>query len=166
MVYKKTTGNKVKQEKTNTMKRLLVLTFALLGFIFTASANGNEKAVTVENRANHLSDQMIRELRLNNYQSNKIREINLDVVAKMMAVEAEFKGNQELIEQKCKAICAERDVKLENVLSTVQYNDYFGDRTYYSNFDKEFVASAGQTINNSNALANTTTANTASNTIN
>ncbi|NDK55525.1 hypothetical protein [Pontibacter fetidus] len=135
------------------MKRLLVLTFALLGFIFTASANGNEKAVTVENRANHLSDQMIRELRLNNYQSNKIREINLDVVAKMMAVEAEFKGNQELIDQKCKAICSVRDEKLENVLSTAQYSNYFGSRKVYSKYDKEFVASAGQEIDNTKSLA-------------
>ena len=138
------------------MKRLLITTLASLSIILSAAANGNEKSITVESRANNLSDQMIRELRLNNYQSNKIREINLDVVAKMMAVEAEFKGNQELIEQKCKAICAERDVKLENVLSTVQYNDYFGDRTYYSKYDKEFVAKAGQPVND-NAIASVPT---------
>ena len=138
------------------MKKLLISTCCCLGLIFSASANGNEKSVSVESRANHLSDQMIRELRLNNYQSNKIREINMEVVAKMMAVEAEFKGNQELIEQKCKAICAERDVKLENVLSTVQYSDYFGDRNYYSKYDKEFVAKAGQTVEENKSLANAT----------
>jgi hypothetical protein len=136
------------------MKKLLISTCCCLGLIFSASANGNEKSVTVESRANHLSDQMIRELRLNNYQSNKIREINLDVVSKMMAVETEYKGNKELVEQKCKAICAERDVKLENVLSTVQYSDYFGDRKYYSNYDKEFVAKAGNTVNQNKTLAN------------
>lgn len=137
------------------MKRLLVTFCACLGLIFTAAANENEKSITVESRANNLSDQMIRELRLNNYQSNKVREINLDVVAKMMAVEAQYAGNQELIDQKCKAICAERDVKLENVLSTVQYNDYFGDRKYYSNYDKEFVAKGGQPADNSIASATT-----------
>jgi hypothetical protein len=136
------------------MKKLLISTCCCLGLIFSASANGNEKSVTVESRANHLSDQMIRELRLNNYQSNKIREINLDVVSKMMAVETEYKGNKELVEQKCKAICAERDVKLENVLSTVQYSDYFGDRKYYSNYDKEFVAKAGNTVDQNKTLAN------------
>jgi hypothetical protein len=146
------------------MKRLLVITFALLGFIFTASANGNEKSLTVENRANHLSDQMIRELRLNNYQSNKIREINLDVVAKMMAVETEFKGNQELIDQKCKSICAVRDEKLENVLSTAQYSNYFGARKVYSKYDKEFVASAGQQVDN--RIASSTTADTEVSTVN
>ncbi|MBB6610447.1 hypothetical protein H7F15_05310 [Pontibacter sp. Tf4] len=135
------------------MKRLLVTTCACLGLIFSAAANGNEKSITVESRAQNLSDQMIRELRLNNYQSNKVRAINMDVIAKMMAVEAEFAGNQELIDQKCKAICAERDVKLEDVLSTVQYNDYFGDRTYYSKFDKEFVAKGGQPVNNTIASA-------------
>jgi len=139
------------------MKRLLVTTFACLGLIFTAAANGNEKAVTVESRANNLSDQMIRELRLNNYQSNKIREINKDVVAKMAAVEAEFAGNQEVIDKKCKAICAERDTKLENVLSTVQYNDYYGDRNNYSKYDKEFVAKGGQ-LANDNSIASTTPA--------
>ncbi|MBC5773623.1 hypothetical protein H8S95_06075 [Pontibacter sp. KCTC 32443] len=138
------------------MKRLLVSTFACLSIIFSAAANGNEKSLTVENRANNLSDQMIRELRLNNYQSNKLREINLEVVAKMMAVEAEFKGNQELIDQKCKAICSERDEKLENVLSTVQYNNYFGDRKVYSKYDKDFVASAGQASESTKALASTT----------
>ncbi|NEM99005.1 hypothetical protein [Pontibacter burrus] len=137
------------------MKSLLVTLCACLGLIFTAAADGNEKSITVENRANNLSDQMIRELRLNNYQSNKVREINLDVVAKMMAVETQYAGNQELIDQKCKAICAERDVKLENVLSTVQYNDYFGDRKYYSNYDKEFVAKGGQPADNSIASATT-----------
>ena len=138
------------------MKRLLVTFCACLGLVFTCAANGNEKSLTVENRANHLSDQMIRELRLNNYQSNKIREINLDVVAKMMAVEAEFKGNQEVIEQKCKAICAVRDEKLENVLSTAQYSNYFGARKVYSKYDKEFVASAGQSIDNTKSIASST----------
>ncbi|MBJ6119668.1 hypothetical protein JAO76_15785 [Pontibacter sp. BT310] len=148
------------------MKRLLITTLASLSIVLSAAANGNERSITVESRATNLSDQMIRELRLNNYQANKVREINMDVVAKMMAVEAEFKGNQELIEQKCKSICSERDVKLENVLSTVQYNDYFGDRPNYTKFDKEFVAGAGQTTDNAKSLANNTTTNTDSNTIN
>ena len=134
------------------MKRFLVTTFACLGLIFSAAANGNEKSLTVESRANNLSDQMIRELRLNNYQSNKVREINMDVVAQMMAVESEYAGNQELIDQKCKAICGERDEKLENVLSTVQYSNYFGSRKVYTKYDKEFVAKAGQPTNNSVAV--------------
>lgn len=129
------------------MKRFFVITFACLGLIFSAAANGNEKSLTVESRANNLSDQMIRDLRLNNFQSNKIRQINMDVVAQMVAVETEFKGNQELIEQKCKSICAQRDEKLENILSTVQYSNYYGDRKMYTKFDKEFVASAGQSVN-------------------
>ena len=134
------------------MKRLLVTTFACLGLIFSAAANGNEKSLTVESRANNLSDQMIRELRLNNYQSNKVREINMDVVAQMMAVEAEYAGNQELIDQKCKSICSQRDEKLENVLSTVQYSNYFGSRKVYTKYDKEFVAKAGQPENKSVAI--------------
>ncbi|HEY4652719.1 MAG TPA: hypothetical protein VIG72_14975 [Pontibacter sp.] len=145
------------------MKRFLVTTLACLSLIFTAAANGNERAFTAESRANHLSDQMIRNLRLNNYQSNKVREINLDVVAKMMAVENEFAGNEQLIEQKCKAISAERDVKLENVLSTVQYNNYFGSRKQYSSSDKEFVAKAAQPV--SDQAVATTAAETAAETL-
>lgn len=98
----------------------------------------------VEKRANNLSDQMIRELRLNNYQANKIRQINLDVTSQIAAVEDQFKGNQQLIEEKCKAIMAARDVAFEDVLSTVQYNDYFGDRKVYDKSDKEYLASLSQ----------------------
>ena len=98
----------------------------------------------VEKRANNLSDQMIRELRLNNYQANKIRQINMDVTAQIAEVEEQFKGNQQLIEEKCKAVLAARDVAFEDVLSTVQYNDYFGDRKVYDKFDKQYLASLSQ----------------------
>ncbi|MDX5482325.1 MAG: hypothetical protein LPK07_11650, partial [Hymenobacteraceae bacterium] len=94
--------------------------------------------MVAEKRANHLSDKMIRELGLNNYQSRKLREINQEVVAQKMAVEQEFAGNQALIDQKCKEICEVRDRELENVLSTKQYNTYFGDRKDYNQTELEF----------------------------
>jgi hypothetical protein len=136
------------------MKKLLVMTCIMFGVAFAAAAHGEDnktetkaktaveskKAVVVEQRANNLSDQMIRDLRLNNYQSNKLRQVNLDMIAKINAVEKEFAGNQEAIDQKCKSISAERDQQLERVLSTVQYNNYFGSRKAYNKVDKEFVA--------------------------
>ncbi|WP_242918122.1 hypothetical protein [Pontibacter liquoris] len=107
----------------------------------TASTVENKAGVVVEKRAATLSDKMVRELGLNNYQSRKVRELNKDVVAKKMAIEQQFAGNQALIDQKCKEVCATRDLALENVLSTEQYNDYFGDRKAYDQTEKEFMAS-------------------------
>ncbi|TXK47583.1 hypothetical protein FVR03_09330 [Pontibacter qinzhouensis] len=119
------------------MKNLIVLTFLVIGIVFGAAATGNN---LVEQRANNLTDKMIRELRLNNYQSNKVREINLDKATKMLAAEKEFAGNQEMLDQKYKAISAERDRELERVLSTVQYNSYFGSRNVLTKFDQQFMA--------------------------
>lgn len=122
------------------MKKLLVMTFMVFGIVYGATATGNVSLIA-EKRANHLSDQMIKELRLNNYQANKIREINLDVAAQITEIEQNFAGNQELIEKECKAVLTARDLEFEDVLSTVQYNDYFGDRKMYSKADREFMAS-------------------------
>lgn len=115
------------------------MTCMVLGIAFGATATGNSSMIA-EKRANHLSDQMIRELRLNNYQANKIRAINMDVAAQLTEIELNFEGNAQLIEEKCKEVLAARDLEFEDVLSTVQYNDYFGDRKMYSKVDKEFVA--------------------------
>ncbi len=158
------------------MKKVIVLICLTLGVGFSASANGDKTTTSgdnavdkkvkmvVEKRATNLSDQMIRELRLNNYQSSKIRAINLDKVNKMQAVETAFAGNQQLIDEKCKAICAERDRELESVLSTVQYNKYFGSRKAFTQFDKEYVASLSNQNNTASEIAtagNATQNNTA-----
>lgn len=149
------------------MKKLVVMTCMMFGYVYVANANGDVKtpdskissaveskvAALVEKRAENLSDKMVRELRLNNYQSRKVRAINIEVVAKKVAVEKEFADNQEMINQKCKAICATRDVALENVLSTEQYNDYFGSRKVYDQTEKDFMAA--QTANTVDADAYT-----------
>ena len=146
------------------MKKLLAMACMVLGCAGAVNASGGTKATTkrtnkldkktmvvAEKRATHLSDKMIVDLGLNNYQSRKIREINNEVVAQKMAVEAEFAGNQELIDQKCKEICSVRDAKLESILSTRQYNEYFGDRKVYNQTEKEFMASLGQPAGNQTA---------------
>lgn len=160
------------------MKKLLAMACMVLGCAGAASASGGTKTtakkmnkldkktmVVAEKRANHLSDKMIVELGLNNYQSRKIREINNEVVSQKMAVEAEFAGNQKVIDQKCKEICSVRDIELESVLSTKQYNEYFGDRKIYNQTEKEFMASLDQQNDNQTASvdeaapANTVTLN-------
>lgn len=142
------------------MKKLMAMVCMVFGCAFAANANGGPKAtekkvtkvekkvaVVAEQRANHLSDMMIQDLGLNNYQSRKLREINKDVVTQKMAVEAEFAGNQAVIDQKCKEICNVRDSKLESVLSTKQYNEYFGDRKVYNQTEMDFMASLDQQNN-------------------
>ncbi len=122
----------------------------MFGCTFATKANGDRssKAVAAA-RAQNLSNQMIKELRLNNFQSKKVKEINLQVAEQITAIEQQFAGKQAKIDDLCKNIYAERDLYLEKVLSTVQYNDYFGDRKVYSAADKKFMA----TVNNQNTGA-------------
>lgn len=124
------------------MKKLLVMICMMFGCVFAGKASGDKssKKAVATARAKHMSDQMIRDLRLNNYQSRKVREINMQVAEQMTAIEQQYAGNPAMIEKLCKEACAERDIYLENVLSTVQYNSYFGDRKIYSAEDKKFVA--------------------------
>ncbi|WP_114781500.1 hypothetical protein [Botryobacter ruber] len=121
------------------MKKLMALSLLFFGLMFGSHATG--KNPLVEKRASNLSNRMIRGLRLNNYQSTKIREINSELAAKMLAVEEAYAGNQQMIDQKMKEIYAERDHALERVLSTAQYNSYYGNRKVYNQEDKEFMAS-------------------------
>lgn len=125
------------------MKKLLIMTLMVFGTVFGAYATNNNVAAIAEKRANHLTEQMIRELRLNNYQANKIRTINLDVAAQITQIETQYEGNEQLIAEKCQDVLTARDLEFEDVLSTRQYNDYFGDRKMYSKADREFMATLG-----------------------
>lgn len=145
------------------MKTLLVITSLILGITFSTVAQ--DTPIMAQERATNLSNQMIRDLALNNYQSRKIKEINLDKTTKMLAVEKKYAGNQAKIEELYKAICAERDRELENVLSTVQYNNYFGDRKHYNNLDKEFVANTEKAKDTNSAISTTALTNTKGNTV-
>ena len=133
------------------MKKLLVITLMVFGTVFGAFATGTNVEMIAEKRANNLTDQMIRELRLNNYQANKIRTINLDVAAQITQIEMQYEGNEQLIAEKCKDVLTARDLEFEDVLSTLQYNDYFGDRKMYSKADREFMANLD--VDNSQNLA-------------
>ncbi|GAA3930270.1 hypothetical protein [Hymenobacter algoricola] len=99
----------------------------------------------VQARAKRLSDQMARDLRLNGYQSTKLRAINEDKVAKMAAIERRNAGNAKLIDEQCGLVCKERDQELRAVLSTDQYSDYYDSRSDFYRFDKDFAARAVNT---------------------
>ena len=141
------------------MKKLMALSLMFFGLMFGSHAAG--KNPIVEKRASNLSNKMIRGLRLNNYQSTKIKEINSEVAAKMLAVEEAYAGNQQMIDQKLKEIYAERDHALERVLSTAQYNSYYGNRKVYNEEDKEFMATlknGGTTEQETESVASVNTA--------
>jgi len=93
----------------------------------------------VQTRAKRLSDQMARDLRLNGYQTAKLRAINEDKVAKMAAIEQKHAGNPRLIDEQCQGVCKERDQELRNVLSTAQYSAYYDSRSTFYKFDRDYA---------------------------
>jgi hypothetical protein len=111
----------------------------------TSERTSSKKAAIAKDRADHLSDQMITKLKLNNYQSNKIRQINLDKISKMMDIEEQYGSDPQMVESKCKGVCDQRDVELEDLLSTDQYTKYFGARRYFNKLDQVYAQNGGST---------------------
>lgn len=101
---------------------------------------------SVELRADRLSNQMVRDLRLNGYQAAKLRAINADKVAKMAAIERKNAGNPKLIDEECNGVCKERDQELQAVLSNDQYSSYFGSRSNYYKYDKDFASQSASIL--------------------
>ena len=100
----------------------------------------------VEARADHLSTQMVRDLRLNNYQATRLRAINSDKVAKLDALERQYARSPKQLEEQSKVVVRERDRELQAVLTTDQYTNYFDARQRYAQFDKNYAASASSAI--------------------
>jgi hypothetical protein len=100
----------------------------------------------VQTRAKRLSDQMVRDLRLNGYQANRLRAINEDKVAKMAAIEQKHAGNAKLIDEQCGLVCKERDRELQSVLSNDQYSAYYGSRSSFYKYDKDYAAQSANAI--------------------
>ena len=132
------------------MRKIFVMLCMMFGSTFASKASGVKsmdkasgekgKKALASTRAKELSNHMITGLQLNNYQSRKIQEINMQVAEQLTAVEQQYAGNQAEIDRHSKSIYAERDRMMENVLSTVQYNDYFGSREDYNALDKKIAA--------------------------
>ena len=110
-----------------------------------------KKSLSAVERANHLTDEMIRDLKLSNYQARELRKINQEKVNRMMAIEAAG-GDASNVDNECKGICKDRDKELENLLSTEQYMQYFSKRPIYYKMDKDF-ASGGFLNPKANATA-------------
>ncbi len=97
-------------------------------------------------RAESLSTQMTRDLRLNGYQAARLRAINADKTAKLEAAERQYANSPEQLDKQSKAIARERDTELQGVLSTDQYTDYFDARKRYAQADREYSRNASASI--------------------
>lgn len=158
------------------MKQLALTSFMSLGLVFGSAASGSTLAGTAagsktkrtsetrraENermeeqareRADQMTNAMIRDLQLNNYQAKKIREINLAKVREMMQLEAQYANEPELASEKCLGACNARDPELEEILSTEQYSKYFGWRNKYFNQDQSLAGKLSKTKAFSTAAA-------------
>lgn len=125
------------------MKKIIVMTCLAFVSAFSAIAQGNKETAT--ERATRLSDRMIQELRLNNFQANRLRAINQEKVNRMMEIEKKYAGNPALVDKNCRGVCKERDQELESFLSTDQYSMYYGARNKYYKYDKDFAEQIGAT---------------------
>ncbi|PSR52432.1 hypothetical protein AHMF7605_02275 [Adhaeribacter arboris] len=125
------------------MKKFWMMTFLLWASVFGVQAQRQDKTETIKERADRLSDQMIRELRLNNFQAKRLREINQEKVSKMVEIEQKYANNPSLAEKNCQGVCRERDKELENFLSLDQYGQYYGNRSEFYKYDKDFAKSLG-----------------------
>jgi hypothetical protein len=97
-------------------------------------------------RAEYLSDQMTRDLRLNGYQSARLRAINADKIGKLEVAERQYAKDPAQLDKQSKAIARERDQELQAVLSTDQYTDYFDARKRYAQADRNYARNASASI--------------------
>ena len=146
------------------MKKLMIMTCMVFSGAFAASAK-NSPEILAQERATNLSHEMIRDLGLNNYQSKKVSEINLDVAKRMLVIEKQFAGDQNKIDELCNLVCAERDAKLENILSTVQYKEYFGDRKNLVALDRKFMSEVADNARGGNGVTSSDAATSAARTV-
>jgi hypothetical protein len=135
--------------------------FLLLAATLTASAQQTTPATPMpqdktqqsprlnpatSDRAEYLSNQMARDLRLNGYQSARLRAINADKIGKLEAAERQYAKDPTQLDKQSKAIARERDTELQAVLSTDQYTDYFDARKRYAQADRNYARNASSAI--------------------
>jgi hypothetical protein len=122
------------------MKKIIIMSCLSFATAFSSIAQDNNRS---SERASRLSNQMIRDLRLNNYQASRIRAINQEKVNQMAAVESQYAGNPELVDKNCKGICKQRDKEVESFLSADQYGQYYASRSQYYKTDRDFASQIG-----------------------
>ncbi|WP_066510361.1 hypothetical protein [Rufibacter sp. DG15C] len=116
--------------------RNFVFAFAIVLLSGVASFAQNVEA---EKRATNLSDKMIKELQLNNFQARKLRALNLANANKMIAFEQKFAENPAELDRCIKGVCKERDTQLESLLSTSQYSRYYSSRKALVAHDQQYA---------------------------
>jgi hypothetical protein len=90
----------------------------------------------MQKRVAALNSKMQQDLRLNNFQSAKLRAINAQVVAKMMEAEMQYANDPDQQDKACRGVCKQRDNSLADILSTDQYTKYYGSREAYYKLDR------------------------------
>ncbi len=112
----------------------------------TAPAGAGTTPTPSVARAERLTAQMTRELRLNGFQTNRLRAINTDKAAKLDVAERQLAAQPARLDQQRQAIARERDQELQAVLSTDQYTDYFDARARYQQLDRDYARSASASL--------------------
>lgn len=151
------------------MRKIFVMLCMMFGSTFASKASGTKFVKATENKpkstamatekAKACSDKMITSLQLNNYQSRKVQEINMNISEQVVKLEKQFGNNTAELANRIQQLHAERDRLLENVLSTVQYNDYFGHRSDYKVVDmQQIAANTGNTADTDSKLPDNATA--------
>ncbi|GAA4296332.1 hypothetical protein [Nibribacter koreensis] len=118
--------------------RKFVFAFAIM-FLTGLATSFAQTTAEAEKRAASLSDKMIKELQLNNFQARKLRALNLANAQKMVAFEQKFSNNPAELDKCIKGVCKERDTELESLLSTSQYSRYYSSRKALVAHDKQYA---------------------------
>lgn len=91
-------------------------------------------------RANRLTDRMAQHLKLNNYQTSRLRKLNRDKARQMYDLERQPGADPRKVDDDCQGLCHEQERDLRTLLSTTQYADYYEARSDFYAFDKQYVA--------------------------
>ncbi|MBC7446543.1 MAG: hypothetical protein H7330_00615 [Hymenobacteraceae bacterium] len=91
-------------------------------------------------RANRLTDRMAQHLRLNNYQTSRLRKLNREQARQMYALEHRPGVAPQKTDEDCRGLCREQERDLRSLLSTAQYADYYEARNDFYSFDKQYAA--------------------------
>ena len=120
------------------MKNILMTLSLVLGLMFSAAAQTDQKPLANE-RTGYITEQMIKDLKLNNFQAARMRAINQSVITRFMTAEQQYASDPVAQDKACKGICQQRDKQVEDVLSTDQYSKYFSSRNQYLAMDRQFA---------------------------
>ncbi len=91
-------------------------------------------------RSNRLTDRMAQRLKLNNYQTARLRRLNREKAQQMFALERKPGADPRKMDEDCQGLCREQERDLRSLLSTTQYADYYEARNDFYSFDKQYVA--------------------------